>query len=45
MSSKYLNYIDFFKGLNYLGKRLKEQEILEVRAIKNYMNNSRTEFN
>ena len=45
MSSKYLNYLSFFKGLDYLGKRLTEQEILEIRAIKDSMNNSRTEYN
>jgi hypothetical protein len=44
MSSKYLNYLSFFKGLHYLGKRLTEQEILEIRAIKYSMNNSRTEY-
>lgn len=45
MSSKYRNSLSFFKGLNYLGKRLKEQEILEIRAIKNSMNNTRTDNN
>ena len=45
MYSKYRNSLSFFKGLNYLGKRLTEQEILEIRAIKNSMNNSRTEYN
>lgn len=35
MSSKYFNYLSFFKGLNYLGKRLTEQEILDIQAIKN----------
>lgn len=45
MSSKYLNYLCFLKGLNYLGKRLTEQEILEIRAMKNSMNNSRIEYN
>ena len=45
MSSKYLNYLSFFKGLNYLGKRLTEQEIPEIRAIKSSMNNSRTYYN
>jgi len=45
MSSKYLNYLSFFKGLNYLGKRLTSEEILEVRTIKQSMNNSRTEYN
>lgn len=45
MTSKHLNYLAFFKGLNYLGKRLTNTEILEVRALKNSMNNKRTEFN
>lgn len=45
MSSKYLNYLSFFKSLNYLGKRLTEQEIIEIRAIKSSMNNSRTYYN
>jgi len=45
MSTKYLNYLSFFKGLNYLGKRLTEQEILDIRAIKSSMNNSRTYYN
>lgn len=45
MTSKHLNYLSFFKGLNYLGKRLNKEEILEVQALKNYMNNKRTEFN
>lgn len=44
MSSKHLNYLSFFKGLNYLGKRLTNEEILELRAIKQSMNNSRTEY-
>lgn len=45
MTSKHLNYLAFFKGLNYLGKRLTKEEILEVRSIKNSMNNKRTEYN
>jgi hypothetical protein len=45
MTSKHLNYLAFFKGLNYLGKRLTNTEILEVRALKNSMNNKRIEFN
>lgn len=45
MTSKHLNYLAFFKGLNYLGKRLNKEEILEVQALKNSMNNKRTEFN
>jgi len=31
--------------LSYLGKRLTDKEIREVRIIKNSMNNQRTEFN
>nr|YP_009327821.1 hypothetical protein [Epichloe typhina]APB96779.1 hypothetical protein [Epichloe typhina] len=45
MTSKHLNYLSFFKVLNYLGKRLTREEILEVRNIKNSMNNKRSEFN
>jgi len=45
MTSKHLNYLAFFKGLNYLGKRLTREEILEVRALKNSMNKARTEYN
>lgn len=42
MTSKYLNYLEFHKGLSYLGKRLTDEEIREVRNIKNSMNNQRT---
>ena len=45
MSSKYLNYLSFVKGLSFLGKRLTKEEILEVRAIKSSMNKSRTYYN
>jgi len=45
MTSKHLNYLSFFKGLNYLGKRLTSEEILEIRSIKQSMNKSRTEYN
>ena len=45
MTSKHLNYLAFFKGLNYLGKRLTREEILEVRFLKNSMNNKRTVYN
>ena len=44
MTSKHLNYLAFLKGLNYLGKRLTNEEILEIRTIKGSMNNKRTEF-
>lgn len=45
MSSKHLNYICYVKGLNYLGKRLTEKEILEIQAIKNSMNKKRIDYN
>ena len=45
MTSKYLNYLDFLLGLNYLGRRLTNQEILEIQALKNSMNNKRTFYN
>lgn len=41
MSSKYLNYLSYLEGLNYLGKQLTDKEINEVRNIKNSMNNNR----
>lgn len=44
MSSKYLNYLCYVKGLNYLGKRLSEKEIIEIQTIKSLMNNKRTNF-
>lgn len=45
MSSKYLNYLSFFEGLSFLGKRLTREEILKIRAIKSSMNNSRAYYN
>lgn len=45
MTSKYLGYLCFVKGLNYLGKRLIEKKIEEICEIKNYINNNRTYFN
>ena len=33
MSSKYLNYLCYLEGLNFLGKRLTEKEILDIRKI------------
>jgi hypothetical protein len=45
MTSKHLNYLSFLEGTNYLGKRLTEQEIIEVRKIKNSMNTKRTFYN
>lgn len=45
MSSKYLNYLSFYQGLSFLGKRLTREETLKIRAIKCSMNNSRTYYN
>jgi hypothetical protein len=45
MTSKYLNYLAFYKGLSYLGKRLTRQEVIEIRDIKNSMNNKRRRYN
>lgn len=44
-NSKHLNYLAFVKGLNYLGRRLTNKEIIEVQIIKNSMNNKRVYFN
>jgi hypothetical protein len=44
MTSKYLDYLDYCKALSFLGKRLNDNEILDIRNIKNYMNNKRTYF-
>lgn len=44
MTSKHLNYLSFLKALSYLGKRLTREEILEIRNIKNTMNDKRSEF-
>jgi len=45
MSSKYLEYMCYLNGLNYLGRKLTEQEILKVRALKDSMNLRRIYFN
>lgn len=45
MTSKYLNYLSFLEGTYYLGKRLTDQEIIEIRKIKNSMNTKRTFYN
>jgi len=45
MTSKYLDYLSYLHGLNYLGKRLTNEEIKEIQAIKNSMNNKRTYYN
>jgi hypothetical protein len=45
MTSKYLDYLCFIQGLEYLGKPLTNEEIIEVQAIKNSMNSKRTIYN
>lgn len=45
MTSKRLDYLCFLQGLNYLGKRLTNQEIIEIQIIKNSMNRNRTFYN
>ena len=45
MSSKRLDYLCFLQGLNYLGKRLTDQEIVKIRSIKSSMNKNRIYFN
>lgn len=45
MTSKYLDYLCFLQGQNYLAKRLTDEEIITIQAIKNSMNNKRTYFN
>lgn len=45
MTSKRLDYLCFLQGLNYLNKRLTDQEIIEIKRIKSSMNKNRTFFN
>jgi hypothetical protein len=45
MTSKHLDYLCFLQGLNYLGKRLTDQEIIQIQTIKSSMNNNRTFYN
>jgi hypothetical protein len=45
MTSKHLNYLSYLQGLNYLGRHLTNEEIIEIQAIKNSMNNKRTYYN
>jgi hypothetical protein len=45
MTSKRLDYFCFLQGLNYLGKRLTDQEVIEIQMIKSSMNRNRTYFN
>ena len=45
MTSKRLDYLCFLQALNYLGKRLTDQEIIDIQAIKSSMNKGRTFYN
>lgn len=45
MTSKRLDYLCFIQGLNYLGKRLTDKDIIDIQNIKNSMYNNRTYFN
>lgn len=45
MTSKRLDYLCFLQALDYLGKRLTNQEIINIQKIKNYMYNNRIYFN
>lgn len=45
MSSKYLDYLSYLQGQNYLSKYLTDKEILVLQAVKNSMNNKRIYFN
>ena len=45
MTSKYLDYLCFLQGLQYLGRRLRTEEIIEIKSIKNSMNSKRIYFN
>ena len=45
MSSKYLDYLCYLQGLDYLGKHLTSKEIVEIQTIKNSMNNHRIFYN
>ena len=45
MTSKRLDYLCFLQGLNYLGKRLTDQEIIEVQVIKSSIFIHRTFYN
>jgi hypothetical protein len=41
MTSKYLDYLSFLEGINYLGRSLNSKEIMEIQELKNSMNNKR----
>lgn len=45
MTSKRLNYLSYSEGLNFLGRSLTNEEIIEIQTIKNSMNNNRSCYN
>jgi hypothetical protein len=45
MTSKHLDYLCFIQGLDYIGKRLTNKEIIRIQKIKSYMNKGITHFN
>jgi len=44
MTSKRLNYLCYLQVLDYLSKHLTNEEIIEIQALKNSMNNNRTYY-
>jgi hypothetical protein len=44
MTSKRFNYLCYLQALDYLGKHLTNEEIIEIQALKNSMNNNRTYY-
>jgi hypothetical protein len=44
MTTKRLNYLCYIQALYYLGKHLTNEEIQEIQALKNSMNNNRTYY-
>lgn len=45
MSSKILNYLSYLDELDYIDKRLTNEEIIKIQNIKNSMNFKRVYFN
>ena len=45
MTSKHLYSLCFIQGLDYIGKRLTNKEIIRIQKIKSYMNKGITHFN
>lgn len=45
MTSKYLNYLSYLEGFDYINRNLSDNEVSKIRAIKNSMNSKRIYFN